>query len=91
MIKGILLKRHNACQTDHIHITKEWNLWPENVKLRKDKIYIKKTLLTVAGPSDGTQSAEQQLLALHGAAHPKHEGSPDAPEHSETCFLCSGL
>lgn len=85
------MKRHNACQTDHIHIIKEWNSWPVKVKLGKDKISNKKLLLTVARPSDGTQPAEQQLLALHDAAHPKHEGSPDAPEHSETCCPCSGL
>jgi len=91
MIKGILLKTYKACQTDHINIIREWNSWPIKVKLRKNKISNKKTLLTVAGPSDGTRSAEQQLLALHDAAHPKHEGSPDAPEHSETCCLCSGL
>jgi hypothetical protein len=59
MIKGILLKRHNACQTDHIHIIKEPNSLPVKVKLKKDKVSNKKTLLTVAGPSDGTQPAEQ--------------------------------
>jgi len=91
MIKGILLKRQNACQTDHIHIIKEWNSRPVKVTLRKGKISNKKMLLTVAGPSDGTLSEEQQPLPLHDAAHPKHEGSPDAPEHSETCCLCSGL
>jgi hypothetical protein len=62
-------------QTTHTSL-KEWNSWPVKVILRKVIKIQQKEPLTVAGPSDG---AEQQLLALHDAAHPKHEGSPDVP------------
>jgi hypothetical protein len=80
-------------QTDHMHIIKRTEFMASKGYIKKgQKIkQNKKRPLTVAGPSDGTQPAEQQPLALHAAAHPKHEGNPDAPQHSETCCLCSGL
>jgi hypothetical protein len=65
-------------QTDHIHIINRIEFMASEgyiKKRQKNKTKLKKPL-TVAGPS---ACAQQQLLALHDAARPQHEGSPDAP------------